>query len=106
MTHKNQPTKPTTRREFIGNSSKLAVAGAAASTLITPQLSIARSAHAYGSDTIRVGLIGCGGRGTGAAIQAMNTQSGNVELVSMADAFENRMRDSFNNCQRKHKEKV
>ena len=106
MTNQKQDNNHTSRRQFIGNGSKLAVAGAAASTLATPALSIARSAHAFGSDTIRIGLVGCGGRGTGAAIQAMNTQSGNVELVSMADAFDNRMRDSHKNCQRQHKDKV
>ena len=97
----------TTRRQFIGHGSKLAVAGAAASTLATPSLSIARSAHAFGSDTIRIGLIGCGGRGTGAAAHAMNTRSGNVELVSMADAFENRLRDSLRSSKKgKHKDQV
>ncbi len=94
------------RRDFLQNGSKLAVAGAAASTLITPSLSIAKSAHAFGTDTVKIGLIGCGGRGTGASIQAMNTKSGNVELVAMADAFENRLEDSLRNCENKHKGKV
>jgi len=45
-------------------------------------------------DTIRVGLIGCGGRGTGAAVQALNARD-NVKLVAMADAFEDRLAQSF-----------
>ena len=49
--------------------------------------------HAY-DDTIRVGLIGCGGRGTGAAVQALNARE-NVRLVAMADAFEDRLTGSF-----------
>ena len=47
---------------------------------------LARTAHAAGSDIIRIGLIGCGGRGPGAAINAMNVDSG-LRLVAMADIF-------------------
>lgn len=51
--------------------------------------------HAAGSDTIQVALIGCGGRGSGAARNALNTkQQGSIKLVAMADAFENRLQDS------------
>ena len=54
------------RREFLQNGSKIAAAGAAAGAIMTPNLSIARTAHAGGSETIKIGLIGCGGRGSGA----------------------------------------
>jgi predicted dehydrogenase len=54
---------------------------------------IARSAHVAGSDEIRVGLIGCGGRGTGAAAQAVSGGE-NVHLVAMADAFRDRLESS------------
>ena len=104
MTKSKQNSK-NTRREFLKNGSKIAAAGAAAG-VITPKLSIAKSAHAYGSDTIKIGLVGCGGRGTGASIQAMNTESGNVELVAMADAFQNRLDSSLKTCQNNHKDKV
>jgi predicted dehydrogenase len=50
---------------------------------------IARSAYAATGDTIKVGLIGCGGRGTGAAKQALSTE-GPVQLVGVADAFEDK----------------
>jgi predicted dehydrogenase len=50
--------------------------------------------HAAGSDLLRVGLIGCGGRGTGAAGQALRADK-NVKLVAMADAFEDRLQDSL-----------
>ncbi|MEM7785995.1 MAG: Gfo/Idh/MocA family oxidoreductase, partial [Planctomycetota bacterium] len=93
------------RREFLQNGSKIAAAGVAAG-LVTPGLSIARSAHAFGTDTIKLGLVGCGGRGTGAAIQAMNTTSGPVELVAMADAFQNRLDTSLKSCTNEHKDKV
>lgn len=48
------------------------------------------------NDTIRVAVVGCGGRGTGAAIQALSTKY-NVKLVAMADAFQNRIDDSYKN---------
>ena len=69
---KSKPSKKTdntSRRDFIKTSSMLA-AGAA---VVGGNLSIARAAHSYGSDTIKIGLVGCGGRGTGAATQALNT---------------------------------
>jgi predicted dehydrogenase len=50
--------------------------------------------HAAGSDVLRVGLVGCGGRGTGAATQALNAEA-NVRLVAMADAFEDRLEQSL-----------
>src|SRR4051812_3186389 len=46
--------------------------------------------HAAGGDVLRVGLVGCGNRGTGAAAQALNADP-NVKLVALADAFEDRL---------------
>ena len=64
------------------------------STLITGSVIAAPSIDAVsfikGDDVIKVGLIGCGGRGTGAAAQALST-SQNVQLVAMADAFQDRL---------------
>ena len=57
-------------------------------------LSIGRSAHAAGSDVLKVGLIGCGGRGTGAAGNAL-TADPNTKLVAMADAFADRLEGSL-----------
>ena len=45
-------------------------------------------------DAIKVAVIGCGGRGTGAAMQALSTKQ-NVKLVAMADAFRDRLDNSF-----------
>ncbi len=70
------------RREFLKTT---AVAGT---------LAAIPNAHAAGSDVLRVGLIGCGGRGTGAASQALAADS-NVQLVAMADAFEDRLEQSL-----------
>lgn len=52
-------------------------------------------AYAGGDDVIKIGLIGCGGRGTDACKQALSTD-GRVQLVAMADAFEDRMKNSYN----------
>ncbi|HPM81321.1 MAG TPA: Gfo/Idh/MocA family oxidoreductase [Candidatus Anammoximicrobium sp.] len=85
------------RRDFI-KASSLLVAGRA----VSGGLNVARAAHAYGSDEIRIGLIGCGGRGTGAAQQALNTvtksgiaPSGPVRLVAMADVFPDKVQSAY-----------
>ena len=73
------------RRGFVAAAT---VAGAAATVLADP---IARMAHAAGSDRLKVGLVGCGGRGTGAASQAISADPG-VVLWAMADALADRVR--------------
>src|SRR4051794_14654118 len=72
----------TTRRELIKSA---AVAGA---------LSALPNAHAAGGDLLKVGLVGCGDRGTGAAAQALAADP-NVKLVAMADAFADRIETSL-----------
>jgi predicted dehydrogenase len=81
-----------TRRAFVKETTATALAAAAATA--TAQLNLVTNAHAAGSDILRVGLIGCGGRGTGAAEQALNADS-NVKLVAMADAFPDRIESSL-----------
>jgi predicted dehydrogenase len=76
-------TPQTSRREFLTTA---ALAGTLAAL---PQVHAAA-----GSDMLRVGLVGCGGRGTGAATQALNAEA-NVKLVAMADAFEDRLEQSL-----------
>ncbi len=77
---KNEFQSPT-RRQFLKKSSGAAVGAAFASTLAVP-----RAVHAGASETLRVGLIGAGGRGTGAALNALSASKDNV-LVAIADAF-------------------
>lgn len=77
-------TSPFSRRDF------LAVAGTAAGAAALGAMPSRVFAHVSGSDTLKVGLIGCGGRGTGAAIQAIHADKGAV-LWAMADAFKERM---------------
>ena len=79
-------TSNLSRRQFLQRS---AASGAAA----YGALSLARGVHAAGSDVIKVGLIGCGGRGSGAAANAMNAGK-DVRLVAMADVFAERIEDS------------
>ncbi len=98
----SQAKNDSSRRDFIRNSSLLMAGGAiGASTLKSAQ-----GAHAAGSDTIKIGLVGCGGRGTGAAVQALNTTSGDVQLVAMADAFGDRMQAALRAAKGKHPTKV
>jgi myo-inositol 2-dehydrogenase/D-chiro-inositol 1-dehydrogenase len=78
------------RRSFVKKSSLLA-----GGIIASPLLSQANFFSSY-DDTIKVALIGCGGRGTGAAVQALSTKQ-NVQLIAMADAFKDRLDDSHKN---------
>ncbi len=78
------------RRDFLKASSALAAAGAAGGSLAMPA-----NAHAQGSDVIKVGLVGCGGRGTGAAEQSI-TASTNIKLHAMGDLFKDHLDNSYN----------
>lgn len=82
-----------TRRKFLKNAGVLTAATMAGG------LAVARGAHAAGSDLVRIALIGCGSRGTGAASQALST-SGPVRLVAMADVFSDRLERSLANLQK------
>ncbi len=77
------------RRDFLKVSSTAAVGGALVASLAAP-----RNVHAGADDTIRVGLVGCGGRGSGAVAQALETK-GPVKLVAMGDAFRYRLDGSL-----------
>ena len=61
-------------------------------------LGFARSVHAAGDDVLKVGLIGCGGRGTGAAANALGADP-NVKLTAMADTFADQIEKSLANCE-------
>ena len=86
----NQNNSGINRRDFVKTSGLVA-----GSMLLAPSL-VSAKAHIDGSDTIKVGLIGCGGRGTGAIVQALSSGQ-NVKLVAMADAF----RDNLDKCYKK-----
>ena len=90
---------PTSRRDFLKNTGRLAAASALAGVAFP-------SVHAAGSDLVQVVLVGCGGRGSGAASQALSTRSGPMKLVAMADVFEDRLRSSYEALKRQYPEQV
>src|SRR6185295_474474 len=75
-------TSVTTRRDFLRTSTTAAFAGAVAG----PALLGTKSSAASPGDTLKVGLIGCGGRGTGAAAQALKAGD-DIKLFAMGDVF-------------------
>jgi predicted dehydrogenase len=77
-----------TRRKFLGSAAKTLAVGSLAA------LEVSRFAHAAGSGTLRLGLVGCGGRGTAAAQNALATGR-DVQLVAMADLFDEKIASSL-----------
>jgi predicted dehydrogenase len=82
---------PLSRRAFLKTST--------AATFAAPFLARSGFAQVSPGETLRVGLIGCGGRGTGAAAQALAADS-NVKLVAMGDAFADRLQSSLETLQK------
>src|SRR5262245_33707262 len=100
--NKPQSQEPITRRNFLKTTSTAVVGGS-----LLGGLSIERSAHAAGSDLLKLAMVGCGGRGSGAAGQALNTYSqGGIKLVAMADAFKDRLEGSLNALKRDHPDRI
>ena len=100
-----EPTNPSTfvdptRRGFLKTSA------AATATVAAASLPIELCAQVAGSDQLKLALIGCGGRGSGAANQNLSSKEGHVKLVAMADAFQDRLEGSLNNLKSQHPDKV
>ena len=93
-------SQPTTRREFLGTSSVLIGGVIAAPVILSRNLFAAEN-----SDTLRVGLVGCGGRGTGAASQALHADN-NVVLTAIGDAFEEKLQPALRALQKEHPDRV
>ena len=85
----------TSRREFMKTSSLVVAGGALAGSL-----GIARTAHAGADETIKVALIGCGGRGSGAIADCLDAKP-NVKLIAMADLFPERLKGSLGQLERR-----
>jgi predicted dehydrogenase len=85
------------RRDFLKNSSTVLTGLALAGSL-----NIGKSAHAARGDELKIALIGCGGRGTGAILNCLSSVP-NVKLWAMADAFADNLTTSLNNLK---KEKI
>lgn len=88
------------RRHFL----KTSTAVAAGSSILTG-LNAVNAAHVSYDETLKIGLVGCGGRGRGAAEQAMNTE-GSTQLIAMADVFDDNLQGALSQLQRAHKDKV
>lgn len=91
--------KNTSRREFLKNAGRIA----ASSALVA---GIAPRIYAGENNTIKVALIGCGGRGTGAASDALSVKNGPMKLVAMADVFERRLARSYKSLKDRHDKQV
>ena len=87
-------SQPTSRREFLKTAAQAASAISALAGVALPAV------HAQGSDQIKIALIGCGGRGGGAAKNALSVQKGGAKLVAMADVFENKLNTAFASLKR------
>ena len=97
------PHDALSRRLFIRRGSAAMAGGA-----LLGALDLSRFAHAAGgTDELKVALIGCGGRGSGAANQALSTYSlGPIKLVAMADVHEDRLKNAHQNLSKTHADRV
>ena len=92
----NEPSSENrTRRDFLKDTGRVATTSALMAAA-GPRL------YAAADDTIRVALIGCGGRGSGAADNAMSVKDGPIKMVAMADVFESRLKSSYDNLKGRH----
>src|SRR6476659_1356514 len=88
MSTENKPQP--SRRQFLQAAGGVAAASALSGFKL-PEV------HLSGSDEIHVALVGCGGRGSGAAVNALSTKSGPIKLIAMADVFPDRLKSSYDN---------
>ena len=95
----NQSESANSRRSFLKNASGVAAATTLATTVV-PHV------HASVDDSVRIALIGCGGRGTGAAKNALLVPNGRTKLVAMADVFDRKLNSSYNSLAAQFPEQV
>ncbi|MGA2063592.1 MAG: Gfo/Idh/MocA family oxidoreductase [Thermoguttaceae bacterium] len=96
----SQPKRSvSSRREFLRASGRVAAA-AALTAGVVPHV------HAAENNTIQLALIGCGGRGTGAAADALSVKNGPLKLVALADVFPNRLKGSYEQLKGRGSDKV
>ena len=87
------------RREFLKNTGRIAAASALAGTVV-PRV------HAAENNTIKLALIGCGRRGSGAVANVLFINNGPTKLVAMADLFEDRLESSYMALKNRFKDMV
>jgi predicted dehydrogenase len=95
----DQSSNQLTRREALLTSGRVAAATALAGVVV-PHV------HAAQSSTIQLALVGCGGRGTGAADDSLSSKNGPTTLVAMADVFDNRLKQSYDGLIKRHEKQV
>ncbi len=88
-------TQNSSRRDFLKTTGRIAAVSALAGVAI-PHV------HAAEDNTIRLALVGCGGRGTGAVANALSVENGPIKLYAMADAFEDKLNGSLWALQKDH----
>lgn len=96
----NESNSGLSRRDLLK-----ATGGALAASALAG-VAIPRHVYAGETNTIQIALVGAGGRGTGAADNALSTKLGPVKLSAMADVFPDKMKSSYDNLKEKHKELV
>ncbi|TVP99321.1 MAG: twin-arginine translocation signal domain-containing protein [Balneolaceae bacterium] len=95
MENKNWIHKGLSRRDFMKKTTMAAGGG-----LFLGSLPIGASAHAGATSTLNVAVIGCGGRGTGAANQVLNVEG--TKIVALHDAFRDRLDGCYNALAQRH----
>src|SRR5947207_15136185 len=93
---------PVSRRSFLKTSSTALAGGTLLGALPVERFALGASP----GDTIRIALVGAGGRGSGAAEQALTAGGEGVKLVAIADAFEDQAHGSLKNLKKKHENTV
>ena len=88
MNNKNKNQKSESRRAFVQKTAM------ASGVLLTVPIGVDGMARVNGNQKLKLALVGCGGRGSGAAVQALIADE-NVELIAMADAFSDRIERSL-----------
>ncbi len=94
------PSSVANRRDFLKTTAKATAGLSVLSGITLPHV------HAAGDDTTRVALIGCGGRGSGAASNALTVGNAPLKLVAMADVQKDRLDASFDALNGKHPDKM
>jgi predicted dehydrogenase len=93
------PKPSTSRREFLKTTGQVAAASALTGVTVP-------SVHAGEDNTIQVALVGCGGRGTGAAVNALSTKCGPIKVVALADVFKERLDSSYAMLKEEHGDNI
>jgi predicted dehydrogenase len=87
-------TSKSNRRDFLKTTSTIAAASALSGILV-PHV------HAAGDDMIRLAIVGCGGRGGGAVLNALSTTSGPIKLIAMADVFDDHLKVHYDSIKKR-----